>query len=93
MKHKIGTQLFFRPLGYMACTVVHVTPYHEDGDPHAFVTVELNGGDICTIPVAVQDDYLALEAPKQRPEKQPVVRKAGPLKSILDKFRRTDGKR
>jgi len=55
--------------------------------------VELNGGDICTIPVAVQDDYLALEAPKQRPEKQPVVRKAGPLKSILDKFRRTDGKR
>ena len=40
MKHKIGTQLFFRPLGYMACTVVHVTdggfwegPAVENGEP------------------------------------------------------------
>lgn len=96
MKHKVNSLLYYIPFDYQPCLVKHVTPYYGDVDPRAMITVEFTNNDVRTIPVDIQDLYLATEVPptpKPRPEKQPVVQKAGPLKSILDKFRRTDDKR
>ncbi len=83
MKHKVGDPLHYIPFNYAPCMVMHVTPYHEEGDKSAFVTVELTDGDIRTIPVALQDKYLALDAPKQRPAGQPIVRKPGLIRRIF----------
>ncbi|MCB0541911.1 MAG: hypothetical protein KDC70_00250 [Saprospiraceae bacterium] len=82
MKHTKGEVLYYIPFDYKPCTVVHVTPYHEDGDPNAFVTVELDGGDLRNVPVAIQHRYLATEEPKKRPQKQEVNRRPGILGGV-----------
>lgn len=86
MKHKIGSLLYYIPFDYQPCLVKHVTPYYEEGDPHAMITVEFTDNDVRTIPVAIQDIYLATDTPpeaKPRPEIQPVVRKQNILQRIF----------
>lgn len=68
MKYKEGQKLTLRKTN-QPCTVVHVTPYHESDDPHAFVTVELKNGDLRQVPVKHQDEYLTTAPPV------PLVRK------------------
>ena len=58
----MGQELTYKPLNQRV-TVAHVTPYHDADDQHAAVTVRLKSGDIRTVPVAIQDDYLTVEAP------------------------------
>lgn len=65
MKYKVDQELTYKPLNQRV-KVSHVTPYHEEADPNAFVTVELKSGDLRSVPVAVQDDYLTTDPPKKR---------------------------
>ena len=86
MKHKVNALLYYIPFDYQPCLVKHVTPYYEEGDAHAMITVEFTDNDVRTIPVAIQDIYLATEVPptpKPRPELQPVVRKQNILQRIF----------
>jgi len=85
MKHREGASLFFIPLDHKPCKVVHVTPYHENDDPHAFVTVQFPDGNLCNVPVAIQDEYLATEGRLQRPALQPVVRNKNILQRLFGK--------
>lgn len=63
MKYKKGQEITHKRLN-VRVKVVHVTPYHDDADQHAVVTVELKNGDLRSIPVAIQDDYLTTDPPK-----------------------------
>ena len=83
MKYAKGTPLYYIPLDHMPCMVVHVTPFYENDDPHAFYTVELPNSDLRNVPVALADQYLTEEEPKKRPELQQVVRKPGILSRIF----------
>lgn len=61
-KYQVDQELTFKPLNQRV-KVVHVTPYHEDGDQNAFVTVELRSKDLRSVPVKIQDRYLTEEKP------------------------------
>lgn len=76
MKYKADQILTYIPKNQRV-TVVHVTPYHEDGDPDAFVTVQLADGDLRSIPVALQDRFLTVAPPK----------KTGPGLKFPEKFK------
>lgn len=77
MKHHEGDSLFYFPLNYMPCHVINVTKYYEDDDPNAFVSVRLENGDIRTIPVRKQHEFLTAQKPKPRPETRPIGSKFG----------------
>ena len=64
MKYRVAQKLTLKKLN-QEVTVKHVTPYHEEGDPNAVVTVELKSGAIVNVPVAIQDDYLTTDPPKK----------------------------
>jgi len=64
MKYKVNQEVTYKPLNQRA-RVTHVTPYHEDGDPHAMITIELlKNNDARTFGVAVQDRYITTEPVK-----------------------------
>lgn len=62
MKPKVNDVLTFKPLNQRV-TVAHVTPYHDENDPTAMVTVRLRSGDLRTIPVALVSQVLTNAAP------------------------------
>jgi len=69
IKYKAGQKLVYIPLNVMV-EVVHVTDYHEDNDPNAFVVVTLPDGDLRSVPVAKQSTFL--REGKPRPELQKI---------------------
>lgn len=76
-KYKKGDQVVFIPLN-APCTVLHVTPYNEDGDKSAQILIQNDvNKDTRTIPVAMQG--VLLRGGKPTPK--------SPVKSILDFFK------
>ncbi len=82
IKYKEGQNLVYIPLNVMV-KVVHVTDYHEDNDPNAFVVISLPDGDVRSIPVAKQSVYL--REGKPRPDLQKVVEKPEALQPVSQK--------
>lgn len=76
-KYKKGDQVVFIPLN-APCTVLHVTPYNEDGDKSAQILIQNDvNKDTRTIPVAMQGVLLRGGRPTPK----------SPVKSILDFFK------
>jgi hypothetical protein len=76
-KYKKGDQVVFIPLN-APCTVLHVTPYNEDGDKSAQILIQNDvNKDTRTIPVAMQG--VLLRGGRPTPKSQ--------VKSILDFFK------
>lgn len=69
IKYKEGQNLVYIPLN-VSVKVIHVTDYHEDNDPNAFVVIGLPDGDIRSIPVAKQSAFL--REGKPRPVRQQI---------------------
>lgn len=77
IKYKKGDQVVFIPLN-APCTVLHVTPYHDENDPSATLLIQNNvNKDTRTIHVAMQG--VLLRGGKPTPK--------SPVKSILDFFK------
>ena len=90
IKYKEGQTLVYIPLN-VSVKVVHVTDYHEDNDPNAFVVITLSDGDLRSIPVARQSAFL--REGKPRPELQHIKGSENVLQPNDPKVQKDTGKK